>query len=112
MVKPKGTVGATKMKIMAIISYNCNHGDEAYGYNIWQCLKDYFHIYLKDCDVRNVYHHLKELSELGYLERMASLDEDPHNRCLYTLTDEGRGLENRYSPYLEIVERSTVSTKY
>ena len=106
MVKPKGTTGATKMKIMAIIDHNCGNGADSYGYTIWQSLKDHFHIYLTDGDVRNVYHHLKELTELGYLIRAESLLEDPTKRCLYTLTENGRSLENRYSPYLDIVRRS------
>ena len=67
MVKPKGTTGATKMKIMAIIDHNCGNGADSYGYTIWQSLKAHFYIYLTDGDVRNVYHHLKELTELGYI---------------------------------------------
>mgnify|MGYP001441617913 CR=1 FL=1 len=106
MVKPKGTTGATKMKIMAIIDHNCSNEADSYGYIIWQSLKDHFHIYLMDGDVGNVYHHLKELTELGYLIREESQVKDPIKRCLYTLTETGRGIENRYSPYLDIVRRS------
>ena len=106
MVKPIGTTGATKMKIMAIIDYNCDNGLDSYGYTIWQSLKNNFHIYLTGGDVRNVYHHLKELTDLGYLYREENLLEDPTNKCLYTLTENGRGLENRYSPYLDIVRRN------
>jgi DNA-binding PadR family transcriptional regulator len=112
MVKPKGTIGATKMKIMAIVCYNCDHGEESYGYNIWQSLKNHFYIYLRDSDVRNVYHHLKELNKFGYLERMSSVEDDPNKRCLYTITEEGRNLESYYSPYLEIVKRSSGPVKY
>jgi len=32
--------------------------------------------------------------------------EDHTKRGLYNLTENGRGLENRYSPYLAIVRRS------
>ena len=106
MVKPKGTTGATKMKIMAIIDHNCNNGNDSYGYTIWQSLKNHFHIYLSDSDVRNVYHHLRELTELGYLNRENSLFENPHQRCLYSITENGRSLESRFSPYLDIVRRS------
>jgi len=80
MVKPKGTTGATKMKIMAIIDHNCGNGADSYGYTIWQSLKAHFYIYLTDGDVRNVYHHLKELTELGYLIRAENLLEDPTKR--------------------------------
>ncbi len=106
MVKPKGSTGGTKMKIMAIIDHNYGNGADSYGYTIWQSLKDHFHIYLTDSDVRNVYHHLKELTDLGYLTREESQAEDPTKRCLYTLTENGRGIENRYSPYLNIIRRS------
>ena len=106
MVKPKGTTGATKMKILAIIDHNCNQGYDSYGYTIWQSLKNHFYIYMSDSDVRNVYHHLKELTELGYLNRDGSLVEDPMKRCLYTITENGRDLANRYSPYLDIVRKS------
>lgn len=106
MVKPIGTTGATKMKIMAIIDHNCGNGLDSYGYTIWHSLQNHFHIYLTGSDVRNVYHHLKELTELGYLIREESIFEDPNKRCLYTITENGRSLENRYSPYLDIVRKS------
>lgn len=105
MPKPKGTMGATKMKIMAIICHNCENSLDAYGYVIWQSLKNLFHMYLNDCDVRNVYHHLKELCELELLERIELLETDPSQRCLYQLTEKGRDLEGRYAQYLEIIRR-------
>ena len=105
MPKPKGTTGATKMKIMAIIRHNCEHGEVAYGYTIWQSLKDVFHIYLSDSDVRNVYHHLKELADLDYIMREEGHQDDPTKRCLYQITERGMTLEDRYLPYLEIVRR-------
>ena len=107
MPKPKGTMGATKMKIMAIICHNCEYGNESYGYNIWQSLKGVFHIYLNDCDVRNVYHHLKELCELDLAVRIEGEAADSNTRCLYRLTEKGTSMRDRYSPYLEIVHRSS-----
>ncbi|MCW3978578.1 MAG: helix-turn-helix transcriptional regulator [Candidatus Bathyarchaeota archaeon] len=113
MPKPKGTTGATKMKIMAIICHNCEYGRDAYGYNIWQSLKELFYIYLNDCDVRNVYHHLKELCDLGLVARVEGEGADADNRCLYRLTETGQGMRDRYTPYLEIVHRSSgVKSKY
>jgi len=113
LVKPKGTTGATKMKIMAIIRYNCECGEDSYGYTIWRSLKEYFYIYLTDSDVRNVYHHLKGLTDLDYIVRDEGFQSDPTKRCLYHLTEKGRSLEDRYSPYLEIVRRSPGSiSKY
>ncbi len=105
--KPKGTTGATKMKIMAVIRHNCETSGISYGYNIWQTLKDYFYIYLNDCDVRNVYHHLRELCDLDLLERVEEQETDPNKRCLYQLTEKGRNMESRYAPYLEIVRRGS-----
>ena len=112
MPKQKGTTGATKMKIMAIVSHNCDTGGVSYGYSIWQTLKGQFYIYLNDCDVRNVYHHLKELCELELLERAEALDTDPNKRCLYQLTEKGRDVEVRFTPYLKIVRRSSGRPKY
>ncbi len=103
MPKPMGTTGATKMKILAIVCHNCDKGLDSYGYTIWQSLKELFHIYLNDCDVRNVYHHLSELCELNLLEKMEGAEPDPNQRCLYRITDKGRGLEDKFSPYLEVV---------
>jgi DNA-binding PadR family transcriptional regulator len=111
--KPKGTTGATKMKIMAIIRHNCERGEVIYGYNIWQSLKDIFHIYLTDSDVRNVYHHLKELADLEYIVRDEEYRKDAVQRCLYHMTEKGMALENRYLPYLEIVRKKPGSiSKY
>jgi len=106
--KPKGTTGATKMKIMAIVCYNAECGQESYGYNIWQSLKDHFHIYLEDNDIRNVYHHLKGLCALGLLSREEIQTPGAPKRCLYHLTEKGLGLRHRYTRYLEIVRRSEV----
>ncbi|MDP6048915.1 MAG: helix-turn-helix transcriptional regulator [Candidatus Bathyarchaeota archaeon] len=107
MVKPKGSTGTTKMKIMAIIDYNYDNGADSYGYTIWQSLKNHFHIYLTNSDVRNVYHHLRELTDLGYLTKEDEKLDDPSKRCLYALTEDGKGIESRYSPYLDIVRRSS-----
>lgn len=106
MTKPKGTTGATKMKIMAIIHHACENGEEAYGYNIWQCLKEYFHTYINDCDVRNVYSHLKDLCDLKFLERKDNISFEMNTRCLYNITDIGQKLEYRYSPYLQILRQA------
>ncbi|UCD43763.1 MAG: helix-turn-helix transcriptional regulator [Candidatus Bathyarchaeota archaeon] len=113
MVKPKGTTGATKMKIMALISFNQTVGRESYGYTIWQSLKELFYIYLNDCDVRNVYHHLKELCDLDLIEKVDLPASDVDNRCFYTITDKGLDMKIKYDPYLLIVQRAPgVRSKY
>jgi DNA-binding PadR family transcriptional regulator len=99
------------MKIMAVIRHNCERGEVAYGYTIWQSLKDIFHIYLTDSDVRNVYHHLKELADLDYIVRDEKYQEDAVRRCLYNMTEKGMALEDRYLPYLAIVRKKPGSIR-
>ena len=106
MVKPKGTIGSTKMKILAIVHHKGNTGDISYGYNIWQCLKNDFLVYLNDCDVRNVYHHLKELCDLGYLMKIEPPGEVFNARCLYQVTERGEEIRNKYLPFLKLLERT------
>ena len=101
MPKPVGTCGATKMKILAIISHNGENGEESYGYDIWKTMKEQFHIYLGDNDIGNVYHHLNDLCEMDFVIRE---DEDESGKCLYKITDEGLVLKNKYNPYIEILK--------
>jgi len=105
MVKPKGTIGSTKMKIMAVIHCNCSNNMDTHGYTIWQTLKNSFHVYLDDNDVRNVYHHLKGLSELGYLGRR---EPDSTVKCCYDITEKGMQLALRYEPYLKVLDRASL----
>jgi len=105
MVKPKGTIGSTKMKIIAIIHFNCNNNMDTHGYTIWQTLKSSFHVYLDDNDVRNVYHHLKGLCNLGYLERREPV---VNVKCCYDITEKGIQLVSRYEPYLRVLNRLSV----
>jgi DNA-binding PadR family transcriptional regulator len=93
------------MKIMAVVCYNCECGQRSYGYDIWKTLKDYFHIYLRDGDIRNVYHHLKDLCDLDMLAREEVVGADNIRKCFYNLTERGRSIDHRYAPYLEIVRR-------
>jgi len=102
--KPKGCTGSTKMKILAIIRLNEDRSHESYGYSIWQCLKDNFHIYLNDNDIRNVYHHLNDLCALNMLVKK---EEHEGSRCLYELTKLGAKLYDRYEPYLTILKEKT-----
>jgi len=101
--KPRGTMGATKMKILAVICFMSESGFVCYGYNIWQALKEHFHTYLNDDDVRNVYHHLKDLCELGLINRMNVDDPDCSWRCIYNLSEKGRDIQTRFERYLNIV---------
>lgn len=107
MTKPRGTTGSTKMKILAIIHYNWERGDASYGYGIWRDLKRYFHIYLDDGDIRNVYRHLKELCAMEMVRRVDNPGGE--RRCYYDITEKGLMLKPRYERYLEIVKRKASS---
>ena len=108
MTKPRGTTGETKMKILAIVCHDCERGRHPYGYGIWQSLKGNFHIYLDVNDVRNVYHHLKELQSIGALVREEGT-ESGSNKYVYRLTEAGMDLRHRFEPYMSIVRRDVVS---
>ena len=101
MPKPKGTCGATKMKIMAVISAHEEIGLKSYGYNLWQCLKNNFYIYMNDSDIRNVYHHLNDLCGLGYIAKCPE-DSDDIKQC-YRMTESGKALQGKYQPFLDIL---------
>jgi len=102
MPKPRGATGATKMKIMAIVCHNGDCGLDSYGYSVWQALRSSFHTYVNDEDVQNVYHHLKDLCELGLLSKDES-SEKSSNRCLYRLTDKGQDIREKYEHYLNVI---------
>lgn len=104
MPKPKGTCGSTKMKILAIISFNMNCERESYGYCIWQSLKKHFYMYMNDNDIRNVYHHLNDLCNLGYLSR--SNGPEDSSKCFYELTPQAKNLENRYKKFINILSNT------
>lgn len=101
MPKPKGTCGATKMKILAVISHNRDLGKDSYGYEIWQQLKDNFFVYMNDNDIRNVYHHLNDLCSLGYIVKTGEDEECP--KCYYTMTELGYEFRLRFKKFLEII---------
>jgi len=104
--KPKGTIGGTKMKIMAVVCYNAECELRSYGYSIWQVLKAHFHIYINDGDIRNVYHHLKGLCALDLLAREEASGAGFSKKCYYHLTEKGWSFKQKYEPYLEIVRRN------
>ena len=105
MPKPQGSCGATKMKILAIVSMNGDSGQESYGYDIWKTMKDQFHIYLDDGDIGNVYHHLNDLCKFNYLSRD---DITTDGRCFYRMTEEGQALRDKFGKYLDIMDSSRI----
>lgn len=108
MPRSVGTIGETKLKILAIMYQNELHGTTSYGYNIWTILKKKFHCYFDDGDIRNVYRHLKDLNEVGLIKKGTNqLAENAPERRLYSLTDNGRQLKQKFSKYLEILEATS-----
>jgi len=94
MPRPVGTIGETKLKILAIIYRNELQGITSYGYNIWTILKKKFHCYLDDSYLRNVYRHLKDLNGVGLVKKGTNhLTNGAPKRQLYSLTDKGRQLK-------------------
>ena len=102
------TIGETKRKVLAIIYDNEIHGTPSYGYNIWLTLEKKFHSYLDDRDLRNVYHHLKDLNKAGLVEKGANqLSNNAPGRQLYTLTQKGKEWKPKFKRYLQILEGAT-----
>jgi hypothetical protein len=104
MPKPRGTCGATKMKILAVIQNNEHLGNLSYGYNIWQSLKENFYTYMNDNDIRNVYHHLNDLCSLGYIRKCPDTS-DEIKQC-YRITAQGTGIEEKYRHFLDVLEKN------
>ena len=107
MPRPFGTIGETKLKILAIIYQNELRGTASYGYNIWATLKKKFHCYIDDKNLRNVYRHLKDLDEVGLIKKGTSQPaENAPKRRLCSLTNNGRLLKQKFSKYMQILEEA------
>jgi DNA-binding PadR family transcriptional regulator len=105
MPRPVGTIGGTKLKILAIIFYNDLKGITSYGYNIWTILKTRYYHYMEDGNLRNVYRHLKELERFGLIEKGVSQSvKGAPVRQLYSLTEKGKGLKEKFGHYLSVLE--------
>jgi DNA-binding PadR family transcriptional regulator len=104
MPRPIGTIGSTKLKILAIIYLNESHGTATYGYDIWKILKETFHSYLDQGDLRNVYRHLKDMEELDLIKRGPSqMVKDAPKRQPYFLTEKGKRLRGKFARYADIL---------
>ena len=107
MPRPHGSIGETKLKILAIIHNN----GISHGYGIWTTLKMKYHYYLDDHCLRNVYHHLHDLKKLGLIERSLShTNKNAPKNHPYLLTDRGEMLEEKFRKYLNILEFPSFST--
>lgn len=105
MPKPKGTIGATKFKILAIICRSNLIGDNSYGYDIWKTMKKRFHYYLDEIDLRNVYRHLKDLEEDGLIQKSTKQNNgNSPERQFYLITEQGKQLKAKFNKYLQILD--------
>lgn len=105
MPRSMETIGETKLKILAIIYQNELCGKASYGYNIWMILKKKLYCYLNPGNLRNVYRHLKDLTELGLVKRdTKQFATKAPERQLYSLTDNGKRLKQKFSQYLKILQ--------
>jgi DNA-binding PadR family transcriptional regulator len=107
MPRKQGSIGKTKLMMLAIIYHLEKKRESPYGYAIWQILKRVFKSHLKPMDVRNVYHHLQDLTRMEYIEkREAQVVKGVPDRQLYALTRKGRKFtEDKCRSHLELLEK-------
>ena len=107
MGKPRGSIGETKLKVMAILRYEEGAGITSYGYGIWKVMKERYHSCLSEDSLRNIYHHLEDLNNLGLIRKISiqSVEGSPKRR-VYSLTEKGRDLQNKFARYLEVLQVS------
>jgi DNA-binding PadR family transcriptional regulator len=107
--RPIGTIGGTKLKILATIHHNELQRNSSYGYAIWMLLKNRFHLYMEEGDLRNVYRHLKELDTVGLIKKGSSEAAiRAPKRQTYLMTEKGRLLKERYEKYLNILQETII----
>lgn len=100
LTRPQGSIGETKLKILAII----HHNGASHGYSVWTTLKEKFHVYLDEQSRRNVYHHLQDLHDLGLVKRGTSqTSENSPTTYPHRLTDKGKELESKFRKYLNLL---------
>jgi len=105
--KPRGSIGETKLKVMAILRHEEQAGITSYGYGIWKVMKERYHSCLSEDGLRNIYHHLEDLNDLGLIRKVSihSVKGAPKRR-LYSLTEKGRDLQNKFARYLAVLQVS------
>jgi len=109
MPRKQGSIGKTKLMMLAIIYYlEKRRGEKPYGYAIWQILKKVFKSYLKPMDVRNIYRHLRDLTNMKYIKKVeVETVKGAPDRQLYALTDKGKKFtEDECKNHLELLEKS------
>ena len=102
MGKPKGSIGETKLKILAILHHNEKWGIPSYGYGIWKTLRERCYSCLGSDGLRNVYHHLHDLKDKGLIINYTKQStEGASERRLYSLTIKGVKLQRKFNGYLK-----------
>ena len=108
MPRKKGSIGKTKLMMLAIIYHLEKQKQRPYGYVIWQILKRVFKSYLKPTDIRNIYHHLQDLTKMEYLEKkeIETVKGFP-DRQIYILTEKGRKItETKCREHLKVLNET------
>jgi len=104
MVRPTGTIGETKLKILAIVCFNESRATTTYGYDIWKVLKEGFHVYFDEGNLRNVYRHLKDLEKLGLISRRPQQTvKGVPRRQPYSLTEKGTEMKPKFARYADLL---------
>lgn len=105
MPRKRGSIGKTKLMMLAIIYHLEEKREKPYGYVIWQILKRVFKSYLKPADIRNIYHHLQDLTRMEYLERRETQTaKGVPDRQIYILTEKGRKIaETKCREHLQVL---------
>lgn len=104
MGKPRGSIGETKLKILAILHHNTVQGIASYGYGVWKTLTTRYYSCLGDDGLRNVYHHLDDLQQLGLVARGSHQPvKGVPPRRLYHLTEHGQRFQPKFDRYLIII---------
>jgi len=108
MPRKRGSIGKTKLMMLAIIYHLEKRKERPYGYVIWQILKRVFKSYLKPTDIRNIYHHLRDLTKMEYLERKETQAVKGFpDRQIYVLTEKGRKItETRCKEHLRVLNEA------
>ena len=101
MARPRGSIGETKLRLLAILYQNEKRGNASYGYAVWKELSTKYQTCTGEDGLRNVYHHLEGLlhSELVNRTAMQPSLRAPQ-RHLYDLTVKGRSLLTKYERYV------------
>jgi hypothetical protein len=108
MGKPRGSIGETKLKILAILQNNEEQGIASYGYGVWRTMTARYHTCLGNDGLRNVYHHLEDLQQLGLIARGSPQPvKGVPSRRLYYLTEHAHRLRSKFDRYLAIIAEPT-----